>query len=904
MKTSNVIRRLTVFVYRLFYLLAVCLVLPLLFQFILVSSTMGGISLPSATILGTPLAYYGPKDRSCLADEVWEGLSRRLESHGYTVLLSKDGPPGSLDDVIKAGKTQQVQFVFYGSISCLGEWLGLNLRLLDLKDADREPRILFTKGERREMGMLLDQMEAEMVKVLAAPYLVAEVCTSGNRRVDTDAILQAIVTRAGDFFDPEIIASDIKSIYKMGYFNDVQVDASESPSGRIVTFILKEKPAIKEIKFSGNKEISEEKIREVIDLKPYTIIQEKTLQENAEKIKALYMEKGYIGTSILASVEQVSGQVADVIFEITEGEQVRVKAIEFQGNHTFSDKELKKLLETSEKRPLWIPSWSNIVALFKGDQAVLKQDALERDLGRIAAYYHNRGYVDAKVGHPMVQRKDAELYITIPIDEGSLYGVGQVDIEEDFFKDKERLLSELKITREPVFSRQILRQDILKLTDLYADEGFAYADITPRIEKDPKKKLVNITLLVNTGPSVKFERIEIVGNTRTRDKVIRRELRVKELEPFSASEFRRSSQRLKRLGYFKDVNLTPSKGSSEEYMNLKVEVEEQATGTFSIGAGYSSVENLMFMGEISQRNFLGKGQSLSFRGIFGSETTRYSLNFVEPYFRDTRLLLGIELYNWEYEYNDYTKESTGGAVRFGYPLTDDISTFIKLRMDDTDISDYSDNTSAIIEDSLDIHTTRSVSIGLSYDTRDDYYNPAHGWYNKASVEYAGGLLGGDSAFVKLEGRASYYHPIWKAIIGHVDGGIGYVTEGSSGKLPIYEKFFLGGMDSVRGFKYGSVSPIDPETGDRIGGEYMGFAQLETIFPLLKNMGLNGVCFLDMGNVWEKDSAYDLGDLRKSVGLGVRWLSPMGPLSIEWGYNIDKEEGDDTSNWEFRMGGSF
>lgn len=904
MKTSNVIRRPAVFAYRLFYLLAICLVLPLLFQFILVSSTMGGISLPSATILGTPLAYYGPKDKSCLADEMREGLSRRLESHGYTVLLSKDGLPGSLDDIIKVGKAQQVQFVFYGSISCFGEWLGLNLRLLDLKYADSEPKILFTKGERREMGVLLDQMEAEMVKVLAAPYLVAEVCTSGNRRVDTDAILQATVTRAGDFFDPEIIASDIKSIYKMGYFNDVQVDASESPSGRVVTFILKEKPAIKEIKFSGNKEISEKKIREVIDLKPYTIIQEKTLQENAEKIKALYMEKGYIGTNILASVEPVSGQAADVIFEITEGEQVRVKAIEFQGNHTFSDKELKKLLETSEKKSLWIPSWSNIVALFKGEQAVLKQDALERDLGRITAYYHNRGYVDAKVGQPMVQRKDAWLYITIPIDEGSLYGVGQVDIEEDFFKDKERLLSKLKITQGPVFSQQVLRQDILKLTDLYADEGFAYADITPRIEKDTKKKLVNITLLVNTGPSVKFERIEIVGNTRTRDKVIRRELRVKELEPFSASGFRRSSQRLKRLGYFKDVNLTPSKGSSEECMDLKVKVEEQATGTFSIGAGYSSVENLMFMGEISQRNFLGKGQSLSFKGILGSQTNRYSLNFVEPYFMDTRLLLGIELYNWEYQYNDYTKESTGGAVRFGYPLTDNISTFIKLRMDDTDISDYSSNASTIIKNSLDIHTTRSVSIGLSQDTRDDYYNPAHGWYNKASVEYAGGLLSGDSAFVKLEGRASYYHPIWKAIIGHVNGGIGYVTEGSSGKLPIYEKFFLGGMDSVRGFKYGDVSPIDPETGDRIGGEYMGFAQLETIFPLLKNMGLNGVCFLDMGNVWEKDSAYDLGDLRKSVGLGVRWLSPMGPLSIEWGYNIDKEEGDDTSNWEFRMGGNF
>ncbi|RPI55195.1 MAG: outer membrane protein assembly factor BamA, partial [Deltaproteobacteria bacterium] len=783
MKISNILQRLIVSIYRSFYLFAVCLVLSLSFQFILVSSTMGSISLPSVTILGTSLAYYGPKDKSFLADEIRDGLSKRLEFRGYTVLLSKGKTPESLDDIIKAGKAKQVQFVFYGSISCLGEWLGLNLRLVDLEDAAGEPRILFAKGDRREMSMLLDQIEAEMVKVLAAPNLVAEVCASGNRRVDTDAILQTTKTRAGDLFDPEIIASDIKSIYKMGFFNDVQVDAIESPSGRIVTFIVKEKPAIQTIKLSGNKEISEEKIREIIDLKPYTIIQEKNLQENAEKIKALYMEKGYAGSSILASVEPVSEQAADVVFEITEGEPVRIKAIEFQGNQAFSDKELEELLETSEKKPLWIPSWSNIVALFKGDQAVLKQDALERDLGRIAAYYHNRGYVDAKVGSPAVRREDAWLYITIPIEEGSRYGVGQIDIEQDFFKDKEKLLSELEITQESVFSRQTLRQDILKLVDIYADEGFAYADITPRIEKDSDKKLVNITLLVNTGPSVKFERIEIVGNTRTRDKVIRRELRVKELEPFSASGFRKSNQRLNKLGYFDDVNLAPSKGSSEEYMNLKVEVKERATGTFSIGAGYSSVENLMLMGEISQRNFLGKGQTLSFRGVLGSETNRYSLDFVEPYFRDTRLFLRIEMYNWEVEYDDYTKESMGGVLRFGYPLNDDLSAFIKLRMDNTDMSDVSDNASTIIKDSLDIHYTRSVGTGLIYDTRDDYYNPSHGWNNKISIEYAGGLLGGDSAFVKMEGGVSYYHPIWKSIIGHVRGGAGYVTEGGGGKLP-------------------------------------------------------------------------------------------------------------------------
>ncbi len=895
-RLHNIKRQHTISLFALLYLSIAVLLIFLTFQ--------ANASTRPATILWTPLNYYGPEDTSHSAGEVREGLIRRLESQGNTLLLSKDTIPDSLDNIIKLGKSREVQFVLFGSMSRIGEQLSLDLRLVDVQEAGARPKILFAKGHSRDISLLLDQMESEILRAVVAPYLVAEVNISGNRRVDTDAILQTATTRVGDQYGPETIASDVKTIYKMGFFDDVQVDVNKDPSGFVVTFMVREKPAINRITVSGNKEISEDKIREVIDLKPYTIIKEETLRDGVDKIKAIYAEKGYMAAEVLASVEQVSDQAADVTFEITEGDKVRIKSIELQGNKAFSDGELKDLMETSEKKSAWIPSWSNIMALLKGDAAVLKWDALERDLGRTAAFYHNRGYVDAKVGSPAVRQEDSWIYITIPIEEGSCYGVGQVDIEESFFKDKDRLLTEITISKEPVFSQEILRKDIMTLTELYADEGFAYADITPRIQKDQEKKLVNITLVVNTGPSIKFERIDIAGNTRTRDKVIRRELRVRELEPFSASGLRKSSQRLHRLGYFEDVNLVPSRGSSEEYMDLKVEVKERPTGSFSIGAGYSSVDKLIVMGEISQRNFLGKGQTLTFKGILGAETNRYSLNFVEPYFRDTRLSFGLDLYNWEQEYDDYTKDSTGGAVRFAYPLTDDLTSFVKFRIDNTDLSDVSDNASAIIEDSMDIHATRSVSTGLTYDTRDHYYNPSHGWNNRVTVEYAGGLLGGDSSFVKLEGRASYYHPIWKAIVGHVNCGLGYVTEGSNGKLPIYERFFLGGMDTVRGYKYGRISPVDPETEERIGGEYMGYMQIETIFPLIKDMGLNGVCFLDMGNAWEDETGYDIGDLRKSAGLGVRWLSPIGPLRIEWGYNIDKEEGDDASNWEFRMGGAF
>ncbi len=859
---------------------------------------------PQTNIIFYKLSYYGPPNGESVSSAIEEGLVRRLRSQGHTVRIVAGQPTQTGMDL--AGKTggQGASFSVYGSVSLLGEMVSADLRIkrLDVKGATA--RAVYGQGKKSGLTDIMDSLEQAITDVLLSPYRVAEVKVRGNRRVDTDAILQTASISKGDLFDPRTIASDIKAIYKMGYFEDVQVEALDGPDGKIVVFWVREKPAIKEIKFVGNKELSEEKIRDVIDLKPYTIINEKALQENVEKIKALYAQKGYMEAVVSVSVKQISEEAANVIFDIQEGDKVQIKKIIIDGNKAFSDEELKELMETMEKKPIWTPSIKNIMAFFKGDVTSLRWDALERDLGRIAAFYHNHGYVEAKVGRPKIKRDGSWLYVTIPVEEGERYGVGKIEIDEDYFKDKKKLLANLQINKEEVFNQEILRRDIVKLTDMYADEGFAYADINPSIEKDPEKKVVNITFHVDKGPKVYFERIEISGNTRTRDKVIRRELRVEELEPFSASGLRKSKQRLSRLGYFEDVNLTPTRGSSEESMKLDVKVKERPTGTFSIGAGYSSVDKLILMGEISQRNFLGRGQTLSFKGILGSTTNRYALSFLEPYFRDTRLSVGTDLYNWERQYDDYTKNSSGGALHFAYPLTDDLSFFWGGRVDNTILKDLSANVSSIILDSLDIHETRSINAGLTYDTRDDFYNPSHGWRNSFSLEYAGGLLGGDSAFLKLEGVASYYHPIWKQLIGHMRGGIGYVTEGSGGQLPVYERFFLGGIDSVRGFKYGRISPIDPDTGDRVGGEYMAYLQTEAIFPLLKDMGMNGVIFLDMGNVWDKDTGYDVGDLRKSVGFGIRWLSPMGPLRIEWGYNIDTSPGDDKSNWEFRMGGSF
>ncbi len=859
--------------------------------------------LPPAEIVMARLAFYGPDRFASTAEEVRSELEAAIQAEGDDVILASE-TAASPEDALNIALDYDRQWAVYGSVTRLGSQISIDLRVVNSSLPTNEPRIVFTQGTADKLSGLCQIMAGQLHQIFLSPYLVSAIRVEGNRRVGTDAIMEHIGTRKGEMYSREQISKDIKDIFSMGYFDDIEVDVQHDASGLTVTYMLREKPAIRKIVIKGNSKIETKDIKEVLNIKPYTVVRDKSLQEAAQKIEALYSDKGFVGTTVNVSLERISDQAADVVFEISEGEEVHIKEIKIEGNKAFSDDELKDIMEVTEKKPWWTPSLRNIMAMVKGDAGVLKWDALERDAGRITAFYHNHGYIDARVGQPKVVRKGTNLYITIPVEEGELYKVGKIDIEQDFFKDKDVLLSNMKIRDEDAFSQEVLRKDILKLTDLYADNGYAHADIQPLITKDPKEKKVNITLIVDKGPLVKFERIEITGNTITRDKVIRRELRVNELEPFSATGLKRSKDRLNKLGYFEDVSMNTSKGSDQEHMNLDIKVKERQTGTFSIGAGYSSVDKLIVMGEISQRNFLGKGQTVNFKGMFGAETARFSLGFFEPYFMDTRLSMGIDAYNWRQEYTDYTKKSTGGALRFGYPLTDNLSAFFGGKWDYTDMTDIGDYASQVIKDSKDIKETRAINTGLSYDSRNAFFNPTRGWQNSIALQYAGGILGGDASFVKTEATLGYYHPLFWEFTGHIKVGTGYVFEGNGGKLPVWEKFFLGGIDSIRGYKWGRVSPIDPDTDERVGGHSMFYTQIEAIFPLIKDMGLNGVVFVDAGNAWDKDSAYNFSELKKTVGAGVRWLSPMGPLRVEWGYNIDRDPGDDKSNWEFKMGGSF
>ena len=468
---------------------------------------------------------------------------------------------------------------------------------------------------------------------------------------------------------------------------------------------------------------------------------------------------------------------------------------------------------------------------------------------------------------------------------------------------KEKIIADLAIKKEKFYNREIIRQDIQKMSEQYSLEGYAFAEIVPQITEDPTGPKVDLMFEMKKGPKVYFERIDIVGNTKTRDKVIRREFKVAEQGLFDASALRRSNENLNRLDYFEEVNISTTPGSQEDRMNLKVEVKEKMTGSFSVGAGYSAVDQFTVMGSIAQRNLFGRGQRLSLDAYLSGNTNRYSLNFVEPWLFDIPLSFGATLYNWIRQYDSYNKDSLGGNLDLGYLLWGDyIRGYVTYTYDDANVTAVQANAPSQIQKSAGRNTTSSVRLTLRRDSRDVLFNTSKGSLNSASVEYAGGPLGGTSQFTRYLASSGWYFPLFWGTTFFINGKAGYIVE--NGKVPDYEKFYLGGINSIRGFKYNTIGVIDPATGQIEGGDQMVQFNLEYIFPLFPSVGFKGVVFFDTGNVYNKADSIDAGNFKKTVGLGVRWYSPMGPLRLEWGWNLDPKPGEDSNNWEFSIGTFF
>lgn len=850
-----------------------------------------------------PFEVHALEELGDLQEQLRSLIAGQLRDEGVAIVEPSEFLAGfpskaGLDRLRAVGRDSGADFVVWGSFTKLGNRYSLDANVMASHGAGPPERI-FAEGE--GMENLLNSVQALArdvgVKVFKRE-MVAEVLISGNHRIESEAIKRVVKTQPGDLYHVKQMQEDLKSIYKMGYFSDVRVDTSAAPKGIIVTFQVVENQTVRNVKLDGNKEFNDEDLGELITVRSGSILNINRLKTDAHQMENKYRQKGYHHVKITFEIEPVEENRADIGFKIEEGEKAAIRAISFIGNEAYDGKTLGNLMKTREKGFL---SWFTSA----GD---LDPEVLDQDMSRIAAYYHNHGYIHARVAEPEITYDGKWIDIEIKIDEGPQFKVGRIEIEGDLILPKDTLLQEIKMTTQEVYNREVLREDVLTLQDVYSDQGYAYAEISPRIDQDPEALTANITYLVNKGPVVYFEKIIISGNTKTRDKVIRRELKVYEQEPFSGERLKRGTRNLHRLDFFSDIKVNTIKGSADDKMVLKVDVTEKPTGAFSFGAGYSSADSLFAMASISQRNLFGRAQMLNLRAQLGGRSTSYVLGFTEPWLFDIPLSAGFDLYSTNNDYNTYDKDSTGGTVRFGYKIFDYTRVGLSYNYDHSKIKNLEDDASSAIREFEGTNRAHTVTASVRRDSRDQIFSPTEGSDNAFYIKHAGTPFGGNIGYTKYVLDSGWYVPLVWDFVGLLHGRIGYITDDEVGRMPTWERFYLGGIDSMRGYGWRDVSPKDPETGDEIGGNKMLQFNFEIMFPIVKNAGLMGLTFYDTGNAFDNGEDLNMTDLRKSAGFGFRWYSPMGPMRLEYGYVLetddrgDGERGD--SRWEFSMGMAF
>jgi outer membrane protein insertion porin family len=852
-----------------------------------------------------PFEVHAPERLDDLVEQIRSLVEKQLEEEGVVLVESGESleglrgtEEGGLNRLRTLGLNVGADFIIWGSFTKIGERFSLDVKVME-SYGDAPPEPVYVEGEGLET--LLDSVQrvamALGMKVFKREK-VAEVIVTGNKRIESEAIKRIMTTKEGDIYLAKHLQDDLKSIYKMGYFADVRVEASDTSKGKVVTFRVAENETIRDIGIKGNKKFDDEEIKDVISAKSGSILNINRLQGDLRQIENMYKEKGYHHAKVAYETKAVPEDRTDIDFVIEEGEKVFVKTISFEGNKAYDGEKLKDLMKTKEKGFFsWFTS--------SGD---LDHEVLDQDVSKIAAYYHNHGYIQAKVAEPKLTYEGEEIFVNIKIDEGPRFQVGKVDIDGDLIQPQSELLEKIKITKEKIYNREVIREDVLTLQDIYSDAGYAYADVSPRIDQDSEKLTADVTYLINKGPPVYFEKIIITGNTKTRDKVIRRELKVYEQELFSGKRLRRGIRNLYRLDFFEDIRANTTKGTADDKMTLKIDVTEKPTGAFSFGAGYSSMDQVFVVVSIAQRNLFGRAQVLNLRAQLGGTSSRYTLSFTEPWLFDIPLSGGFDVYNAIRDYDTYDKDSIGGTIRFSYPVFDYTRVYLSYNYDKSEIEDLTEDASSEIREWEGESVGHTLTTILRRDSRDRIFNPTEGSDNSITVKHAGTPFGGDVGYTKYVGDSGWYIPLFWDTVGLLHGRTGYIHDDAVGRVPTWQRFYLGGMDSVRGYSWREISPKDPDTGDEIGGDKMVQFNVELIIPIVRKAGLMGVLFYDTGNAYDNGEDIDLSDLRKSVGFGVRWYSPLGPMRLEYGYILETDSRGDgekgEGGWEFTMGMAF
>lgn len=724
----------------------------------------------------------------------------------------------------------------------------------------------------------------------ALPFISA-IEIKGLKRIDENAVKNKITQRQGDPISQEKTNEDIKNIYKLGYFDDVRAEIEPFEGGIKLIYTVKEKPTVVKIELQGNDEFDDTKLKEKMTITSGAIADSVLIQDNAAKLRAFYEEEGYWLARIVPVIRVISPNEVTLTYQIEEGNKVKIRKVQIEGNKVFSAKKIKKVMDTKE----W--GWFSFIT----SSGYYKKDQMNADIEKIKDLYFNEGYIKALLGEPEIQLTDDRkgMFITISVSEGDQYKLSSIELTGNTVFSEDTIRKRITMLPDKPFSKEKLRKDIFSISELYSETGYALITVNPDVIPDESKKMVKLILNISEGDRYRIGRIEISGNTKTRDKVIRREVRLDEGDIFNSALIKRSYERINNLNFFESVELNPKPQPEAKLVNLDIAVKERPTGFFSVGGGYSSVEKFIAMIELTQGNLFGRGQFAKIRAELGGRTTLYDISFKDPWFLDKPLSFSTNVYKLTREYIDYDKDATGFSISLGKRFAEYWWTDILYNFEDAEISNVSDDASVVIKDQEGSSTTSSITPSIVRDSRNNFLDPQRGSRNSLYTTFAG--LGGTNKFIKGEIDSAWYFPIYSSTV-MVRGRFGYATGYGGQELPLYERFYVGGIYTVRGLDYGEAGPEDEGTGDPIGGTEELIFNLEYIFPLLSEIRLKGVVFFDAGNSYEELKNFP--ELRYTTGLGVRWISPVGPIRLEWGYNLDKEPGEDTSKFEFAFGTFF
>jgi len=727
---------------------------------------------------------------------------------------------------------------------------------------------------------------------------ISEIRVEGSQRIEKATIESYLLVSPGDAFDADKIDKSLKTLFATGLFADVTIRREQ----QILFISVIENPIINRIDFEGNLAQEDADLTKELQLRPREVFTRARVQADVQRLLEIYRRSGKFAAVIEPKVIQLPQNRVDLIFEINEGDETGIRKIIFIGNDNFSDKKLKNTLVTTESR------WYNFLA----GEDNYDPDRLAFDREQLRKYYLARGYADFRIISAVAEltpdRKD--FFITFTLEEGPVYRFGDIDVDVTVKDLEPERMRELTVSRaDSVYNAEYIDQSIENMTFAAGQRGYAFIDIRPRITRDRERKTIDILYNVEEGPRVYVERIDIVGNVRTLDKVIRREFRFAEGDAFNTSNLRRSRQRIRGLGFFENVEIEEYAGTTPDSTVIKVEVEEKSTGELSLGAGFSSADAFVFDISVRERNLLGRGQRLALRLGIGSETQQIDASFTEPRFLDRRISAGVDLFNIVRDLQDessFDRESLGMSLRAGTAVTEFLTTVLTYTIRVDKITDVSFNASPLVRELEGDELASSIGYRLTYDQRDDPLLPTSGYRLSGGQTFAG--LGGDVRYIRTTFNADYFYLVTNNVVSVFGLSTGFI-EGLGRDISITDRFFIGG-DDFRGFDQSGIGPRDVQFGDALGANLFYVGSLDVTFPLglPEELGVSGGLFTDVGSASGIDQEsvliVDSSALRASFGAQISWDSPFGPVKLIFANAFLKEDFDNTESFRFSFGTRF